>query len=208
MGQIMSLFKNRKLKLTISEPCQENWEAMAGTERERFCEKCQSSVIDFSALTAKQARRVMETAEGRVCGQVVRDPQGNVVFRSEPNGAGRAIRAAGLSLAAISGVAAQSSCELKVQVTDATGAAVVKAKVVTKPGQAAGQTDNTGTFTTAVAPGKYAIEVESPGFTKLKKADIEVGCKEGKPVVVQASIKVGILGEVIVVEPMPIRLRH
>ena len=43
----------QKLKLTIPEPCQESWSEMPGTARERFCDKCQHAVIDFSALTRK-----------------------------------------------------------------------------------------------------------------------------------------------------------
>lgn len=44
------------------------WETMRGDERERFCEKCQRSVVNFSRLTEAQRQALLEKARTeRVC---------------------------------------------------------------------------------------------------------------------------------------------
>ena len=189
----MPFFTRRKLKISIPKPCQENWHQMDGTAQERFCAKCRSSVIDFSALTRKEAERLLKSAKGPICGRLVHDPQGDIVFRPDP-GAGNFARVAGLSLTAISGLAAQSTCELKIQAKDITGAVITHANVSTKPGTKSGETNSHGAFSTQLEPGHYQLEVQSPGFETFRRAEIEVACSNQQPTVVEATLNVGSMG--------------
>ena len=37
-------------RVAIPEPCHENWDQMRGADRQRFCEQCQNTVHDLSAM--------------------------------------------------------------------------------------------------------------------------------------------------------------
>jgi hypothetical protein len=102
----MRIFKYRNLRLAIPNPCNENWAQMDGSGRERFCEKCQSSVVDFPTLTRIEAEHLLACSKGRVCGRIVHNERGDIAFRPDP-AQGKLARIAGLSLAGISGLAAQ-----------------------------------------------------------------------------------------------------
>ena len=195
------MFQKRKLTLAIPEPCQENWGEMSGTARERFCEKCQHAVIDFSLLTRKQAERILRSATGRVCGHLVVDQSGSPVFRPEPPSRSFA-RIAGLSLAGIAGVAAQSTCELQVKVKDIAGAAVSNASVSLKPGQS-GVTDSMGAFTASVPAGSYQVDVRTPGFAAFRKNIVEVSCSSNEPQVLDVELKLDSITGVMVVIAEP-----
>jgi len=51
----------------ITSPCTENWDAMIGNDRVRFCSHCQLSVHDLSQLNKKQIRRLILKSKGRLC---------------------------------------------------------------------------------------------------------------------------------------------
>ena len=195
------MFQKRKLTLAIPEPCQENWSEMPGTARERFCEKCQHAVIDFSVVTRKEALRITQATAGRVCGHLIVDQSGSPVFRPEPPSRSFA-RIAGLSLAGIAGVAAQSTCELQVKVKDITGAAFGNASVSLKPGQS-GVTDPTGAFTASVPAGTYQVEVRTPGFAAFRKNIVEVSCSSNEPQVLDVELKLDSITGVMVVIAEP-----
>lgn len=41
----------KSIKITIPEPCHENWEAMSPNEKGRHCDKCAKTVVDFTAMS-------------------------------------------------------------------------------------------------------------------------------------------------------------
>jgi len=51
----------------ITSPCTENWDAMIGNDRVRFCSHCELSVHDLSQLNRKQMRRLILKSKGRLC---------------------------------------------------------------------------------------------------------------------------------------------
>jgi carboxypeptidase family protein/ankyrin repeat protein len=51
----------------ITSPCTENWDAMIGNDRVRFCSHCQLFVNDLSQLNRKQIRRLILKSKGRLC---------------------------------------------------------------------------------------------------------------------------------------------
>jgi len=57
-------------KLTIKEPCHENWADFTPTQRGAFCGKCQINVIDFSEKTNQDIKTILlENAGKKMCGR-------------------------------------------------------------------------------------------------------------------------------------------
>jgi len=74
-------------RVTIARPCPMRWEDLAGDERRRFCEHCQLSVHDLSALPRAEAAALL--AEGarsaeRLCVTYVRGPARELVSADAP----------------------------------------------------------------------------------------------------------------------------
>ncbi|MET0752223.1 MAG: ankyrin repeat domain-containing protein, partial [Pyrinomonadaceae bacterium] len=56
-------------------PCSEDWNEMKGGDRTRFCSHCSKSVNNISAMTRKQAMRVVREAKGGICVRYIKNPQ-------------------------------------------------------------------------------------------------------------------------------------
>ncbi len=64
----------QKLKLSIPEPCHENWNNMTPEGQGRFCNSCAKQVIDFSAMTDNQLMQYFANLKNEnVCGRVYPD---------------------------------------------------------------------------------------------------------------------------------------
>ncbi len=57
------------MKITINEPCHENWEAMTPNQQGAFCGSCQKSVVDFSKKTLEEIKNFFSEPKGKVCGR-------------------------------------------------------------------------------------------------------------------------------------------
>lgn len=64
------------LGLTVNTPCTAEWDSMAGNEQVRFCTHCEKSVHNLSAMTRKDALRLVRDSAGGLC----------VRFHSAPSG--------------------------------------------------------------------------------------------------------------------------
>ena len=62
--------------LTIPSPCNVDWNSMKGNDQVRFCEHCELSVHNLSAMTRHQAERLVARSNGRLCVQYVADANG------------------------------------------------------------------------------------------------------------------------------------
>jgi hypothetical protein len=51
----------------ISHPCPQDWNAMAGDDKRRFCEHCQLYVHNLSALSSAEQCAFFSTTETRKC---------------------------------------------------------------------------------------------------------------------------------------------
>ena len=64
----------KKIILSIPEPCHQNWDQMNPTEKGRFCLSCQKEVIDFSSMTDKEVFNFFEKKKNQdVCGKTYND---------------------------------------------------------------------------------------------------------------------------------------
>ncbi|HEX8637620.1 MAG TPA: ankyrin repeat domain-containing protein [Pyrinomonadaceae bacterium] len=95
-------------KIDVKAPCSENWDEMCGTDEVRFCSHCALEVNNLSALTRKQAAKLVRESNGRICVRYVKNPQTNQpVFReklyqiSRRAGVAAGVLGASLSLSSI-----------------------------------------------------------------------------------------------------------
>lgn len=65
-------------QLTISRPCNADWESMAGNDQIRFCEHCNLHVDNLSSMTRSDALRLVTESRGRLCVRYVRLPNGRI----------------------------------------------------------------------------------------------------------------------------------
>ncbi|MBF4514825.1 energy transducer TonB [Flavobacterium sp. ANB] len=60
----------RKHKITIPEPCHENWDEMIPNEKGRFCLSCSKTVIDFRAMLPEEVQHFfIENQNKSICGR-------------------------------------------------------------------------------------------------------------------------------------------
>ena len=72
--------RNRVLdRLTISQPCNADWDSMKGNDQVRFCEHCNLHVNDLSRMTRPQALRLVEQSRGRLCVRYVKTSTGEIL---------------------------------------------------------------------------------------------------------------------------------
>ncbi len=63
--------------IEVKSPCSQNWNEMKGTDNVRFCGHCASEVNNISALTRKQAMRLVRESNGGICVHYVKNPVDN-----------------------------------------------------------------------------------------------------------------------------------
>jgi hypothetical protein len=112
--------------IQIASPCTASWDDMAGTERMRFCQQCQLTVYNLSAMTREQAEKLIRQKEGRTCVRLYRRRDGTVLTSDCPVG----LRAAQRRLALWLGAAAACLLTLVASV-----GAVVGVKLAHRSGQ-------------------------------------------------------------------------
>ncbi len=62
--------KKKSLKLSINEPCHEDWGKMSPNEKGRFCDSCAKPVIDFSTSTDIEIIQFLDAHKGqKTCGR-------------------------------------------------------------------------------------------------------------------------------------------
>lgn len=60
----------RKLKITIPKPCHEDWNKMTPDATGKFCHKCETSVIDFTKMSAIEIQKYFIENKGKkICGK-------------------------------------------------------------------------------------------------------------------------------------------
>ncbi len=84
--------KKHAIKLTVPNPCSEDWNGMTPNEEGRFCLKCNKTVIDFSTFSDKELYSFFLNSKGSFCGnfnsyqleKLIRSPEpanGNVLHK-------------------------------------------------------------------------------------------------------------------------------
>lgn len=60
--------------IEVKSPCSEDWNEMSGNKQVRFCSHCNLNVNDLSAMTRKEALKLVRKADGRICVRYVQNP--------------------------------------------------------------------------------------------------------------------------------------
>lgn len=58
------------MKLTVPEPCSEDYFKMSSAERGRFCSSCKKEVIDFTVLSEYQILEIFRNNNSKMCGRI------------------------------------------------------------------------------------------------------------------------------------------
>ena len=58
----------------VRKPCTENWDKMHGNDRVRFCDHCAKDVKNLSAVTRKEAMRLVRASGGNICIRYMTNP--------------------------------------------------------------------------------------------------------------------------------------
>jgi hypothetical protein len=199
------LFRPCVKQLTIANPCRESWNTMAGGDTQRFCDACNRSVHDLSALTRRQVADLLASNAGKVCGRISYDERGKQIFIKERSAIERLMQISVLGASAVASASAASSCEVKVRVVDPIGEivpnAIVKiSRAADAEAASSGASNRQGEFSERIAPGMYSLQVESAGFMSFRQ---ELTCKASKTVSVEAPLRLALMGEVIEVPSKP-----
>ncbi|WP_431243925.1 hypothetical protein ACQ9BO_05510 [Flavobacterium sp. P21] len=60
----------RNYKITIPEPCHENWDAMTPKDNGRFCMSCSKTVIDFASMLPEEIQHFfIQNQNKKICGR-------------------------------------------------------------------------------------------------------------------------------------------
>lgn len=83
----MSRFSNTLARVRVAAPCEADWDEMRGDERVRFCQHCSLNVYNLSAMTQREAERLVTRSEGaRLCVRFYRRKDGTMLTQSCPVG--------------------------------------------------------------------------------------------------------------------------
>jgi hypothetical protein len=176
-------------RVTIPIQCHADWDLMAGDDRVRFCQGCEKSVYNLSALTKRQAETLVAEHGGKLCARIYQRPDGSILTQNCPEGirglTAKITRRAGAVLSAmlsVGALAAQSQATTPSQIPG-PGKSLVQIEAVPGDGVLAGivydvsgapipkalvELTNAATgqkvaSTTAAADGRYRIEKVASG---------------------------------------------
>lgn len=83
----MSRFTNTLARVRVAAPCQADWDEMRGDERVRFCHLCSQNVYNLSAMTKREAERLVTRSENsRLCIRFYRRADGTMLTQNCPVG--------------------------------------------------------------------------------------------------------------------------
>ena len=201
-------------------PCTENWDDMEGDAWVRHCELCDQKVYNLSALTEAEAERLLSRNEGRICTKFYRRPDGTILTQQCPSSIrrfwGSALRwvaAAGVAVPAFAhdsiwcepssakfewtnhkGKRSHVSGTMYTSAGDRIPGAEADVELVDLKSQETRKLkgDGRGHFKIEVAPGRYRLSVDVPGFKTYSKEPLHL--RDGTAVHAAITMAVGSVG--------------
>jgi len=82
----MAKFDSPLNNLKIASPCSQDWNAMMGDDRKRYCGECKLNVYNLSGMSKTEAENLIQTAEGRLCVRFYKRTDGSVITQDCPVG--------------------------------------------------------------------------------------------------------------------------
>jgi ankyrin repeat protein len=71
-------------RITVAQPCNADWDSMAGNDQVRFCEHCNLHVHDLSSMSRLRAMNLVRRSEGRLCVRYVQRSDGRLLTKQIP----------------------------------------------------------------------------------------------------------------------------
>ncbi|HEX8196303.1 MAG TPA: ankyrin repeat domain-containing protein [Pyrinomonadaceae bacterium] len=71
-------------RVSVEKPCTMDWNKMFGNDEVRFCEHCVKRVHNLSAMTRKDAERLVKKSNGNLCIRYYTDKNKKIVFGDAP----------------------------------------------------------------------------------------------------------------------------
>lgn len=75
----------KKVSIDIPKPCQENWSEMTKKEQGRFCQSCQTVVVDFTAMSDAELFHYFSNHKGNTCGRISKEKLNKVIAPVTPS---------------------------------------------------------------------------------------------------------------------------
>jgi hypothetical protein len=66
-------------QVKIAAPCTSDWDSMVGNDKVRFCQHCDLSVYNLSALTRRAAEDLLAESKGQLCVKYFRRADGSIL---------------------------------------------------------------------------------------------------------------------------------
>ncbi len=88
----MSKFTHPLKNISVASPCSQDWNAMIGGERKRYCGDCKLNVYNLSGMSRTEAENLLSNSEGRLCVRFYQRADGSVLTQDCPVG-WRAVKA-------------------------------------------------------------------------------------------------------------------
>ena len=82
----MNKFTNPLDNIKIASPCSQDWDAMIGDNRKRFCGECNLNVYNLSGMNKTEAEQLLMNAEGRLCVRFYKRADGTILTQDCPVG--------------------------------------------------------------------------------------------------------------------------
>lgn len=70
--------KSRLDSISVPNPCAEDWNKMSGGDKARFCGICEKNVYNISAMTEREADKLLFKNKEKVCIRMEKDARGKV----------------------------------------------------------------------------------------------------------------------------------
>ena len=58
------------MKISMPNPCAENWNLMTASEKGRFCASCQTQVVNFKEMPLEAIKDFLDQETGVICGRL------------------------------------------------------------------------------------------------------------------------------------------
>lgn len=79
-------FSNSLDNVKVASPCSQDWDAMIGSERKRYCGECKLNVYNLSGMSRTEGETLIANSEGRLCVRFFRRADGTVLTQDCPVG--------------------------------------------------------------------------------------------------------------------------
>lgn len=79
-------YTNPLENLKVASPCSQDWDAMIGTERKRYCGECKLNVYNLSGMSRTEAENLIMNSDGRLCVRFFKREDGTVLTQDCPVG--------------------------------------------------------------------------------------------------------------------------